>query len=380
MRFRARALSFAASVALASVVATGAVARPVVEDAYFASDNIELIANVPLDLSSGGAKLVGDRFYVTTSTGLTIFDVSDPEAPEELGSLDLPMLPRSFATEDVDTNGEVLLLPTRSSVPGDLYVIDVRDPRSPEVVKHLPGAGEHTMSCVLDCTYAFGDGGSIVDLDPMQDAHVVGSWDEGTRMDGVQSHDVTEIRPGVVLTASEPAFLIDVRKKVSSARLRAVGPMPEGVYVHGAMWPRQGRDRFVLIGTENEGPPRCGELERGELMVFDATHWVTHGAWDLKGVYRVNGGTFTDGRAPLNTACGHWFDPHPDFKNGGLVAMAWYEHGVRFLSVASTGKIEEVGYFVPVDGSTSAAYWVTDDLVYATDYNGRGIDILRVKS
>ena len=349
-------------------------------EAYFASDNVELITNIPLDVSSGGARLVDDKLYVTTSAGLTIFDVSNPMAPEELGSLDLRTLPRTFAPEDVDTNGEVLIIPTRESLPGDLYVIDVRNPRAPKVVKQLPGAGEHTMSCVLDCTYAFGDAGLVVDLDPMQNARVVGSWDGGTRIDGVQSHDVTEVRPGVVLTASEPAFLIDARKDPSQVRIRAVGPMPEGVYVHGAMWPRQGRDRFVLIGTENEGPPRCGELERGELMVFDATHWTKHGAWDLRGVYRVNGGTFTDGRAPLNTACAHWFDPHPDFHNGGLVAMAWYEHGVRFLNVTGAGEIEEIGYFVPVDGSTSAAYWITDEIVYATDYNGRGIDILRLKS
>ena len=346
-------------------------------EAYFASENVELIETIPLDASAGGGRLVDDKFYVTTSAGLTIFDVSKPEDPKVLGVLDLRMLPRTFAPEDVDTNGEVLIIPTRD-VPGDLYVIDVRNPKSPKVVKQLPGAAEHTMSCVLDCSYAFGDAGLLVDLDPMQDAHVVGSWDEGTRMNEVQSHDVTEIRPGVVLTASEPAFLIDARKEVSPSRIRAVGPMPEGVYIHGADWPRGGRDRFVLIGTENEGPPRCGELERGELMVFDASHWTTHSAWDLKGVYRVNGGTFTDGRAPLNTACGHWFDTHPNFHNGGLVAMAWYEHGVRFLNVTDGGDVEEVGHFVPVDGSTSAAYWITDEIVYATDYNLRGIDILRV--
>jgi hypothetical protein len=98
----------------------------------------------------------------------------------------------------------------------------------------------------------------------------------------------------------------------------------------------------------------------------------------LKDVYRVDGGAYVDGRPPANTGCGHWFDTHPEWRNGGLVAMAWYEHGVRLLSVDGDGKIEEAGYFVPVDGATSAAYWVTDEIVYATDYNGRGIDILRV--
>ena len=113
-------------------------------------------------------------------------------------------------------------------------------------------------------------------------------------------------------------------------------------------------------------------------MIFNASHWPHRGALKLIDEYRVTGGIWTDGGAPVNTACGHWFDPHPDFANGGLVAMAWYEHGVRLLKVTSQGEIEETGYFVPVDGSTSAAYWVTDDIVYSTDYNARGIDILHV--
>ena len=56
--------------------------------------------------------------------------------------------------------------------------------------------------------------------------------------------------------------------------------------------------------------------------------------------------------------------------------MGWYEHGTRFLRVSSKGKISEVGYFLPAGGSTSAAYWVGRNIVYAVDYN-RGLDILR---
>jgi hypothetical protein len=378
MRFRATALSLATCLVLAGVVSPGG-ARPVVDEAYFASDNIEVVGTVPLDGPSGGARIVGDRLYVTTSFGLTIFDISEPVSPRELGNLEIPLDAFHFSPEDVDTNGEVLII--RAPLPStDLYVIDVRDPASPTLVATVPEAGAHTMSCVFDCAYAFGNNGVVVDLNPMEEAHVIGSWNQGTRMYGAQTHDVTEIRPGILLTASEPAFLIDARRDLSPSRIVAVGPMPEGIYAHGSLWPREGRDRFVLVGTENDGPPRCGELERGELMVFDASRWVRGGVLELKDTYRVNGGVFVDGRAPVNTACGHWFDAHPRFSNGGLVAMAWYEHGVRLLSVESTGKMEEIGYFVPADGSTSAAYWVTDELVYATDYNGRGIDILRIRS
>jgi hypothetical protein len=41
-----------------------------------------------------------------------------------------------------------------------------------------------------------------------------------------------------------------------------------------------------------------------------------------------------------------------------------------------TGKISERGFFVPIAGSTSASYWLTDKIVYNVDYS-RGIDILQ---
>ncbi len=57
--------------------------------------------------------------------------------------------------------------------------------------------------------------------------------------------------------------------------------------------------------------------------------------------------------------------------------MAWYEHGTRLLEVDAAGGIEERGYFLPMDGSAWAAFWISDDVVYTVDYN-RGIDVLKV--
>jgi hypothetical protein len=60
------------------------------------------------------------------------------------------------------------------------------------------------------------------------------------------------------------------------------------------------------------------------------------------------------------------------------MALGYYEHGTHFLRVAENGQIRRVGYFLPNAGSTSAAYWITRNIVYAVDYT-RGIDILRYK-
>jgi hypothetical protein len=96
---------------------------------------------------------------------------------------------------------------------------------------------------------------------------------------------------------------------------------------------------------------------------------------------RPKAGTYTDGNPPDGTfhlGCStHWFEPHPTFRDGGLVALASYENGTRFEQVAPDGKITERGFFMPIDGATSAPHWAPDGrTVYAIDYQ-RGIDVLR---
>ena len=54
---------------------------------YFASDNIEYVGFVPLENDAAGARIVGKHMYITTSRGLTIYDLSDPEAPVRMGSV-----------------------------------------------------------------------------------------------------------------------------------------------------------------------------------------------------------------------------------------------------------------------------------------------------
>jgi hypothetical protein len=72
----------------------------------------------------------------------------------------------------------------------------------------------------------------------------------------------------------------------------------------------------------------------------------------------------------------HWFQEHPSFHNGGLVAVGSYDHGTQFFIVTPQGKLNRSGWFVPFAGETSAAFWITKDLIYTIDYS-RGIDILR---
>jgi hypothetical protein len=72
----------------------------------------------------------------------------------------------------------------------------------------------------------------------------------------------------------------------------------------------------------------------------------------------------------------HWFDSRKD-----LVAVGWYEQGTRFLDASNPRKIRQVGYYIPANGSTWAAYWSPTDpthrIVYTADAY-LGVDVLKI--
>jgi len=89
-----------------------------------ASPNVEVVAEVP-NPGAIGARFHDHHMYVTTSTGLTIYDIADPAAPREVGRLPLP----HFENEDVDLGGDILLISNDAAEStGILYVIDISDP------------------------------------------------------------------------------------------------------------------------------------------------------------------------------------------------------------------------------------------------------------
>ena len=369
-KVRLRALGLIAALASAivpsAILPVGAAPGP----GYFASDNVEFISTMPLHTDAVGAELVGKFLYVTTERDLTIYDVSNATQPQRVGQLVyLPPQEYYFPEEDVDTNGKVLLY----GAEGTLNVVDVRDKANPQVIGSVEGADEHTVTCVLDCTYAYGSEGVIVDLRKPTAPKIVGDWSKLNGRNG--GHDVTEVAPGLIMTSSRPLMLLDARKDPAHPKVLAVGVSKDNRFIHGNLWPRGMKDKFLLVGGETRGP-QCDTASAGAFMTWDATKWRESHSFSMIDEFRVKTGLPLDGNSPANQYCAHWFDEHPTWRNGGLLAMAWYEHGTRFLNVSSNGKIKETGYFLPVGGSTSAAYWITDRVLYLLDYN-RGLDIIR---
>jgi hypothetical protein len=124
------------------------------------------------------------------------------------------------------------------------------------------------------------------------------------------------------------------------------------------------------------GGPQCSDSASASFMTWDTTNWQKTKTFRMVDEHKLSNGLPNEGKAPVEQYCVHWFTTHPDYRNGGLVAIAWYEHGTRILRVSDKGKISDEGWFVPLAGSTSAAYWVNDEIIYTADYN-RGFDILR---
>src|SRR5688572_19408106 len=133
-----------------------------------ASDNISLHTVLP-GPAAIGARFRGDLMYMTTSSGLVIYDVSDPLVPAEVGRLNLP----HFENEDVDLGGNILLISNDAAESaGLLHIVNISDPKnltyttydmeSTAAQAQLEGGPGHTASCILDCTFAWvTDGGKI---------------------------------------------------------------------------------------------------------------------------------------------------------------------------------------------------------------------------
>jgi len=336
----------------------------------FSSDNVELVENIAIGPTSG-ARLLDGYFYITTGRDLQIYDtLADPEHPVKVGGVTYPVPDaeeQRAPHEDPDTNGRILV----AGVGSDLLIYDVSVKTAPKLLATVPNAGEHTVSCILDCTYVYGSSGGVTDIRDPAHPKQLGNFFDALPVNS--THDVTEVAPGIVLTSSEPMRLLDVRADPLNPKPLAEAAPPG--FMHASLWGHAMTDDMLLVGGEGSlnGCPGSADAT---FMTYDTRDWPTTRTFKLLSEFRMSAGTFSDGKAPQTTFCVHWFDTQPQFRDGGLVAIGWYESGLRFLKVGLDGAISEVGYWLPVGARTSAAYWRTDRILYTSDYY-RGIDVLK---
>lgn len=367
----------------------------------FSTDNVEWVTVLPQHSGTSGGKLVGKHYYMTDGRGVYIYDVSDPAAPALVGELAAVQVGAGLvlAQEEPDTNGKILLVnaynPTGPAGPtgtSALLVVDVTDKASPTIMGST-NVTDHTWSCILDCTYAVGRTGHIIDLRDPSKPEQVGDWREVAPFANYV-HDFEEVSPGRVIASGQPSLYMSFKNPLKPEVRAIIDSEFHSLGYHGADWARKGKDKLLIMGAEvapqgstNAAGSDCTDEGITAVTTYDASAVLKA---DKKNKYkgetfkklhdwRVSGrGVYADGNAPAHTLyCGHWFATHPKWRNGGTLALAHYDWGTRFLGVSSKGEMEEIGYFQPVRGYTASVKWITDEIVYVHDYI-RGLDVLRL--
>jgi hypothetical protein len=124
-------------------------------------------------------------------------------------------------------------------------------------------------------------------------------------------------------------------------------------------------------GCEVQGSFQTWGVEGGDLVPLDT--WTTEFNELLADADQDPWGG--DIVPTMGLCSAHYFD-----ERNGLVAVAWYEQGVRLLDIEDPANIEQVGYWVPPGGATWSTYWAptAKDVLYVVD-NKRGVDVLRVR-
>ncbi|HEX2296412.1 MAG TPA: hypothetical protein VHN37_14030 [Actinomycetota bacterium] len=313
-----------------------------------------------------GAVLEDGYLYVATLTSLAIYDVEVPGAPELLATR---VSNRLVHGELISTGGDLLLLNGLATQGLDVW--NVEDKSNPVLAGTVEGLPDEHFSCLLDCAWAYGSAGSIVDLRVPQrpDVHSL-NWKVVAGLGEKYFHRLDEYRPGFMATAPRGGApkILDVRDPLAP-RVVATTRMPpinRSMFLY-TEWARRGTDRFVLSSTENGA---CNDDFEGALVTFDTKGWPRDRTFEVAGRYRY------PGRTEDESCLAYYFSPHPDFEDGGVVLLPNGMEGTRLVEVARNGKIREVGSFVLPTSDVWLAFWVDAEIFYALNATGE-VYILR---
>ena len=377
------------------------------------SANVDLVATVPGTYI--GMHKVGKNHLVATGTdGFTTFDISDPALPKPLATLPIA----HFENEDVSADERVAIVSNdreKGSNGGVMYVIDVRDMQVPKLASVLSlavaapddterGPG-HIANCVAPgprpCSTVWLTGGHrvwVVDLKNMAAPKILGAFDTpastgstgfGTpgKIRTGATHDAELDSTGTVwVSGSGGTFGYRLTSNPLKPRL-LTGTGKEGVrpdvndfILHNSKKSSVGSNTLLVteedyVDTSNEDAPGSCHGQ-GKFQTWDMSGAERGRPMKLQNQWKteVTGAPFVSGnKAPVTANCSsHWFQ-----ESKGIAAVGWYEQGTRLLDVRNPKKIRQVGYWLPPNAVTWAAYWITDDLIYTADV-GRGIDVLKV--
>jgi hypothetical protein len=362
------------------------------------SDNVQVLGNIP---GSAAGMVFKDHYaFVSGWAGVTVLDIAHAASPQVAGVLPLP----HFENEDVDLCGDTLIVVNdraESDVGSVLYVVSVANPRTPIVSAVLPlglegaerGAGHIANFVKSDCTQLWVDGGTdveVVDLTLPTAPRSLGRFRSAASNSSFNiTHDTELDSTGTLWSvggggAAAYRLTLDPLAPQLLATTGEAGRNPSP-YNDFILHNSQRRGKTLLITEEDyidtsETPPG-GCRGQGKFQTWDVSRLSKGAVTPLDTWETELNGMFTSGavdsKAPVTVNCSsHWFD-----AKDGVATVGWYEQGVRFLDYRTPTDLQQVGYYIPVNGSTWASYWSPTDpngeIVYTADAY-RGVDVLRI--
>lgn len=372
------------------------------------SPNVGLVATIP-DAGGVGGRFVqadGKTYYFTTGyAGLRIFDATNAELPVLVGAMPLPV----WENEDVDVSisRRLVLISvdnTSGNIPGGMYVVSWANPMLPKLEAFLVypsrsgtrGGPGHIANCVADCArYAYvggaGDGSlHIVDLATpsaprMETTRVTSAMNPAGKGNGAFTggniHDVwSESATRVWATGSGGTAQLDVTNPLSPVAKYSMTTASNNQWNQFIHHNSMRLDASTMLVTEEDWlQPQCqgiagqqGGFQTWAIPATSTGNLTFRDQWITELGYYVNGGA-----TATVTCSSHWFT----FNDKKVVAVGWYDQGVRFLDVTNPSDIRQVGYWMrPSEGLGASAglfHPQRNDIVYVPEYE-RGLDILQI--
>ena len=349
--------------ALTLTAVLGAVAVPGTAAAPAPRADVVLVSAFHAGGPIRGAAVHDNYLYVSTPDRLTIWDLTDPDSPETASTA---VSPRLIHGELLSTNGELLLL-NEETISGfrTVDVWDVEDKTNPKLVGSIPSTPDEHVSCILDCKWAYGSEGSILDLrDASAPVKRDENWLELAGVKGLNIHRVDEYRNGFVVTAPRgwAPMTVDVRDPLHPRLKRQTG-LPVTAkpgFLFSDLSPAG--NRYLFTSTEFPDGSGCEEPHDGALLAFD----MRQPRAPIASKFSVDS---------AEGCTGFYFSFHPDFENTGLIALPQSLAGVRIVKF-KPGRMQEMGSFVPAVADMWLTFWIDEEFFYALSESGE-IYILR---
>lgn len=362
--------------------------------------------------------------FVTGRFGLKSYDVTDPENPVYLDSIDMPGF---WQNEDMDVDSKRKLVfmardprafgQDQATGESGVYIVDAKHPDRLEVLTYTEVPAGHTTTCINDCQYLWSGGPRPADWQPEDwDGRPIFVTDirnpkkpvvheqpvDLGRNDGVTdyAHDVQIDEAGVAWVSGAGGIRgywtkgrhwdpVEERYRVATA----FNPVPYaggkfyqsnqetwgGSLAHNMVRPLE------AMGDYDEGKVALVTIENftsscetdGRLLIVDLADSEGGQAWSStpENPYRLPVISEWSPHGKPGSLEGAGCSAHYFQLRDGVLAQSYYGQGTHFIDVSDPENPTQVGYYRADGGSNWAPYWV-GDVMYIAD-GRRGVDIIR---